>query len=64
MTMAAPASFRPEALPAVTVPSFLNTVFSFCMSSIFTSGRTCSSVVYCTGPFFDLSSIATTWLVK
>ena len=55
-TTAAPASFMPEALPAVTVPSGLNTGFSLPSPSIEASGRTCSSRVNSVGPFFDLSS--------
>ena len=49
----------PEALPAVTVPSFLNTVFSLARSSIVAPGRTCSSVVNCSTPFRVFSSIGT-----
>ena len=59
MTIAAPASLMPEALPAVTVPSFLNTAFSFAMSSSFASLRTCSSVVNCSTPLRVFSSIGT-----
>ena len=43
-TTAAAASFSPEALPAVTVPSLANAGRSRAMSSRLTSGRTCSSV--------------------
>jgi len=49
----------PDALPAVTEPSFLKTAFSFAKSSIFASCRTCSSVSNTTGPFRDASSIGT-----
>ena len=43
-TTAAAASLMPDALPAVTVPSFANAGFSLAMSSRLTPGRICSSV--------------------
>jgi len=55
-TTAPPASFMPDALPAVTVPSGLKTGFSFERPSIVASGRTCSSRANSAAPFFDLSS--------
>ena len=58
-TTAAPASFMPEALPAVTVPSGLNTGFSLPRPSIVASGRTCSSRANSLGPFLDFSSTGT-----
>ena len=58
-TTAAPASFMPEALPAVTVPSGLNTGFSFPRPSTDASGRTCSSRANSDGPFFDFRSTGT-----
>src|SRR4030095_459838 len=42
-TTAAPASFMPEAFPAVTVPSGLNTGFSLPRPSIVAYGRTCAA---------------------
>ena len=44
----------PEALPAVTVPSFLNTARSLARSSGFVSPRTCSSVSKIVSPLRDL----------
>ena len=53
-TTAAPASFIPEALPAVTVPSGLNTGFSLPSPSTEASGRTCSSRVNSVAPLLRL----------
>ncbi len=58
-TTAAPASFMPDALPAVTVPSGLNTGFSLPRPSTDASGRTCSSRVNSLVPFLDFSSTGT-----
>ena len=54
----------PDALPAVTVPSGLNTGFSLPRPSTEASGRTCSSRANSAGPFFDLSSIGHDLLVE
>ena len=43
-TTAAAASLMPDALPAVTVPSFENAGRSLAIPSRLTSARTCSSV--------------------
>src|SRR5207302_239602 len=63
-TTAAAASLMPEALPAVTVPSFLNTVFSFCRSASVASLRSCSSTSNRAGPFLAFTSTGTIWLLK
>ena len=55
-TSAAAPSQMPDALPAVTTPSFLKTGGSLASVSSVVCGRGCSSTANCTGPFFDLSS--------
>ena len=49
----------PDALPAVTVPSFLNAGRSLARPSRVVFGRTCSSVSKITVSFFFLTSIGT-----
>ena len=58
-------SFVPGALPAVTVPSFLNAGFSFASASNVESERGDSSVLTITGsPFFCGISTGTIWAAK
>ncbi|MOA26064.1 hypothetical protein D3C78_1468330 [compost metagenome] len=56
-TSAAAASFMPDALPAVTVPSFLNTGLSAARSEALQSKRTCSSISNRVVPLRPFSSI-------
>ena len=64
-TSAAAASFRPEALPAVTEPpSFLNAGLSLLMSSSLASMRTCSSVSNITVPLRPTSGTGTICSLK
>ena len=59
-TSAAAPSFTPGALPAVTVPSFLNAGFSFASASTVVSARIASSRSTTTAsPFFCGSEIGT-----
>ena len=53
VTAAAP-SFNPDAFPAVTVPSFLNTGFNLVNASKFIPSLGCSSILKSTIEFFDL----------
>eukprot|EP01137_Pigoraptor_chileana_P003279 Opistho-2@43240 len=57
ITMAPAPSLMPEALPAVTTPSFLKTGGSLPRDSRVVWGRACSSVLKSSGPFLPLSSI-------
>lgn len=52
-------SLIPDALPAVTVPSFLNAGFILPSVSIVVPGFTCSSVSNLTSPFFVCSTMGT-----
>ena len=54
----------PEALPAVTEPSFLNAGFILASVSIVVAGFTCSSVSNVTSPFLVCLTIGTIWLLK
>ena len=53
-TSAQAASLIPEALPAVTVPSFVKAGFNLARPSIVVSGRICSSFVMTISPFLRL----------
>jgi hypothetical protein len=59
-TTAAAASLTPEALPAVTAPSFLKAGLSFAKSPSVASRRRCSSTLNSVVPTRVLSSIDTT----
>src|SRR5690606_32647712 len=60
-TTSAPAPSQiPDALPAVTTPSFLKTGGSLASTSIVVSGRGCSSLATVTGPLRVLTSTPTT----
>ena len=54
MTAAAP-SFIPDEFPGVTLPSSLNTVFSFFRSSMLRFGLGCSSLFRITAPFSSIT---------
>ena len=56
-TRAAAPSAMPEAFPAVTTPSFLNTGASLASASSVDCGRGCSSAANCTAPFLVLTSM-------
>ena len=54
----------PEALPAVTEPSFLNAGLSLASDSIVVLPLTYSSVSNTTSPFFVCLTMGTIWLLK
>ncbi|KAG1432880.1 hypothetical protein G6F57_022615 [Rhizopus arrhizus] len=64
-TTAPAPSFRPDALPAVTVPfSFWKTGLSVAMVAAETSRRTCSSVSNTTSPLRVFCTTGTIWSRK